>query len=1035
MQMQEGSMIKNTRFLAILMIAMMAASILGPAQTTVTAAQPQNADSKSILGAVSSIGILDIPATDVPIKVDGQCSDAAYGGAVSQTFSDGGGSGTVKIVHTATKLIVCMIATAGTFSQRSGAVYLDPQGDGSTYTYAEKNDFRLQVGILSGTNSSYHGTGVADGYVADTTIPGFWSGAATTDAKNDTVEYEIDLASFGLGDCGQVFGLAVYHHDFAAAGDDYGWPSNMFYDQPRTWQLVKLVNGPCSAVKKGPIAYVFRGELSSAISFYNLLSSAGYGVTLVPLSDVAATDFSAFELILVADDTGNLDTWGTPPITAAQVAKITAPNIPILGLGEGGYAFFGRLGLFIGWPQGWHGPQEKMWKVATSPPPIFVGTSTNPVNHYLSPQNSVGIYLGVPSIPLNVVPFALEDPQATNHASLIIQDCRMLWGNGGNPYQMTADGKTVFLNSVAYMSVFQCPAPPPPTNDCFTITKTANPPSGSAVMYGDVITYTLTYTFVAGAGCPLEGRLIDKIPDGTMFIPGSAGSTVPAADGTLNWVITSADSPKQKSFSVKVTQQNCVDQPTITNSATITAAGLPNLESSPTSHPVTCPPVSLPNENPPYTESEIQVHPYPMVAGRPSQVSVRLTNSSLVPQPVVVNFETSPTGFGIGLAFSPFASVPATLPPGGSAVLSAYFTPPTSGLYSIQIRVTGTNFPSTPVITQQNLDVMEDLHPGASSPFTFSVRNDSGSTTTITLVVDNSCPGWTAVVAPPTLTGMAPGEIRTATLTVTPPSGASTLGSGCHIDVQAWDGTRLIGGIRKLDVPIINLPVGVIPPWEEPEISFIPTVPVAGMTNQICVELQNPTSLARDVTVQYQVADFGAGIGFTNVAEQTFTLPAHSINRYCVNWAPAGSGTLHRCVLVTLKQPGYQDMRSQRNVDIQPAGSLPTFDVPFQVTNPDLVSHLLTFQSHLMGIDPNMWTPVIQMPGGGDPPPVINPGESIQLHLLLLPAVDPSPQAIPADSYFGSQRQVQVAVLFDGVVHNGFSVSLSYFSYMPKVSR
>jgi len=439
-------MCKSSRFMAIFLVMMLVGSILGPAQATSAAAVRQSVQPKSILTPSStSIGILNIPQTDVPIKVDGQCNDAAYASAFSQTFTDGGGSGTVLMVHTATKLIICMIGTAGTFSQRSGAVYLDPQGDGNTYTYAEKNDFRLQVGILSGANTSYQGTGVADGYVTDAAVAGFWSGSATADPKSDIVEYEIDLASFAIGDCGQVFGLAVYHHAYAAVGDDYGWPSNKFYDQPRTWQLLKLTNGPCSTTRKGTVAYVFRGELSSAISFHNLLSGAGYTVTLVPLSDVAATDFSVFHLIVIADDTGNLNTWGIPPATAAQVDKIKAANKPVLGLGEGGYSFFGQLGLFIGWPQGWHGPQEKMWKTASSPGSIFTGTSSNPVNHYLSPQNSVGIYLGVPSIPSDVVPFALEDPQALNHSPLIIQNCRMLWGNGGNPYQMTVDGKTVFL--------------------------------------------------------------------------------------------------------------------------------------------------------------------------------------------------------------------------------------------------------------------------------------------------------------------------------------------------------------------------------------------------------------------------------------------------------------------------------------------------------------------------------------------------------------------------------------------------------------
>ncbi len=97
-----------------------------------------------------------------------------------------------------------------------------------------------------------------------------------------------------------------------------------------------------------------------ATSFYNLLTSAGYTVVLVPLGDILSIDFSKFDLTIIADDTGSLNAWGTPPAAtgSAQVDRITSPNKPILGLGEGGYAFFGRLSLFVGWPHGWHGPQN-----------------------------------------------------------------------------------------------------------------------------------------------------------------------------------------------------------------------------------------------------------------------------------------------------------------------------------------------------------------------------------------------------------------------------------------------------------------------------------------------------------------------------------------------------------------------------------------------------------------------------------------------------------------------------------------------------
>ena len=71
---------------------------------------------------------------------------------------------------------------------------------------------------------------------------------------------------------------------------------------------------------------------------------------------------------------------------------------PVLGLGEGGYAYFGKQASPLGWPNGWHGPADSVhpssiglayWHIPTNfgtPPPY-------PVTLYTSAVNEVGIYL------------------------------------------------------------------------------------------------------------------------------------------------------------------------------------------------------------------------------------------------------------------------------------------------------------------------------------------------------------------------------------------------------------------------------------------------------------------------------------------------------------------------------------------------------------------------------------------------------------------------------------------------------------------
>ena len=75
------------------------------------------------------------------------------------------------------------------------------------------------------------------------------------------------------------------------------------------------------------------------------------------------------------------------------------------------------------------------------------------------------------------------------------------------------------------------------------------------------------------------------------------------------------------------------------------------------------------------------------------------------------------------------------------------------------------------------------------------------------------------------------------------------------------------------------------------KITFRPDPPVGGQAGQICVALQNPLGVSKTVNVEFDVADFGAGIGFTPVGTQTFVLPPTSFNNYCIPWTPAPGPT------------------------------------------------------------------------------------------------------------------------------------------------
>jgi len=86
-----------------------------------------------------------------------------------------------------------------------------------------------------------------------------------------------------------------------------------------------------------------------------LLEAYGCTTTFIRLDDVAAASLDSYDLIIVADDTQYETAWSEPN----TVAEIQDSGKPIIGLGDGGYRFFGLLGLSVGSPNGGHQNMRK----------------------------------------------------------------------------------------------------------------------------------------------------------------------------------------------------------------------------------------------------------------------------------------------------------------------------------------------------------------------------------------------------------------------------------------------------------------------------------------------------------------------------------------------------------------------------------------------------------------------------------------------------------------------------------------------------
>jgi len=397
------------------------------------------------------------------------------------------------------------------------------------------------------------------------------------------------------------------------------------------------------------------------------------------------------------------------------------------------------------------------------------------------------------------------------------------------------------------------------------------------------------------------------------------------------------------------------------------------------------PPVILhPTPDPPYAEREITVHPYPALAGQPTEICVELRNPTAVPQDVNVQFSWA--NLGIGLGFTPIDGLrPVHLPPHSTVVECMHWIPPVSGHVCLQVELFMEGY--VPQRSQRNIDVNELLRPHVPDSLTFPVRNPFNDPVTITLGVVPHLPGWGVELSQDVLPNMGRNDVQEVTLTVTPPDDLPD-DRAPVVDVEAYVDGELIGGFRKVFRPPVILHPFPDPPYAEREITVEPYPALAGRPSEICVELRNPSPYPRDVEVQFSWANFGIGLGFTPIdGLRPVHLPPYSVVKECIHWIPPVSG--HVCLQVELLAEGYPAQRSQRNIDVnEPLEPNTPHSLTFPVVNPftDPVTITLGLIPHFpdWGLElsqdvlPNVpggearevvltVTPPDDLPGDGDP--------------------------------------------------------------------
>jgi hypothetical protein len=213
--------------------------------------------------------------------------------------------------------------------------------------------------------------------------------------------------------------------------------------RPKTGAV--LAEPPQAIVKPTiDLAFIYNNDKESADSYQTLLEEAGFSLQQIRVQAAAKTDFRSFAAILVGSDTARL--WGGSAQAVDKAKK------PILGLGEGGYDFFGDLKLAIGAPHGWHGNDRGVFLVNPAKSDLWAFSKAPvKVEEFITvyeTTNHVGIY--VPKPAEDVLLLGREEKDA-QHFPLLRQGSHyVLWGFTASPNQVTRAGKEFFVATCRY---------------------------------------------------------------------------------------------------------------------------------------------------------------------------------------------------------------------------------------------------------------------------------------------------------------------------------------------------------------------------------------------------------------------------------------------------------------------------------------------------------------------------------------------------------------------------------------------------------
>jgi hypothetical protein len=218
-----------------------------------------------------------------------------------------------------------------------------------------------------------------------------------------------------------------------------------------------------ASVTVGPETYdvallFWPGAMAAVSPFVAGLEARGFDVEPVILGSSESMDASSlatYDLLLIDTFSGLLNSWtGDPTIVPTIVTAIEDSERPVVGLGEGGYAYFGTVGSPLGWPRGAHGSGLDSFVVVEPTHPSLMGPRNVEIAAGQVGVAAQGMAHVMIYVPDPVPPLQLVGRTGTNHYVVLIDGAgagSAMWGFHGMPSGYTDDGWNALANLMNYL--------------------------------------------------------------------------------------------------------------------------------------------------------------------------------------------------------------------------------------------------------------------------------------------------------------------------------------------------------------------------------------------------------------------------------------------------------------------------------------------------------------------------------------------------------------------------------------------------------